>query len=278
MLTDRGVIEVHGPDAERFLHDLVTNSIGPADLRRAIYAGLLSPQGKIQFDFIVHAGDGRYLLDVVRDRSAALMQRLTLYKLRAKVTLVDRSNALAVGGVPVGTAAALPDPRHSGMPWRCIVNGSAQQITDAGGGTFATAANYDARRIALGVPEGGKDYGWGELFTHEALYDQINGVDFSKGCFVGQEIVSRMQHRGTARSRFTQVIGATELPPLGTPVLAGDQPLGVMGSHSGAEGLALIRLDRLQQALSDGKSVTTDGIAVTLRKPEFATYAVAGGA
>ena len=131
-------------------------------------------------------------------------------------------------------------------------------------------------RIRLGVPEGGRDYDFGDTFPHEALFDQLNGVDFTKGCYVGQEVVSRMQHRGTARKRIVPVEGEAPLPASGTSIEAGGVPIGALGSVSGASGLALIRLDRAEEALARGKTLTAGGVKIALRRPSFARFAVPG--
>ena len=134
----------------------------------------------------------------------------------------------------------------------------------------ASGDDYQAHRIALGVPEGGRDYAFGEVFPHEALFDQLNGVSFTKGCYVGQEIVARMEHRGTARKRFVRVAGRAPLPPTGTDVKAGDVTVGAMGSSAGAAGLALLRLDRVAEFAATGMGLTAAGVALA---PDMADVA-----
>jgi tRNA-modifying protein YgfZ len=268
VLADRGVVEVTGRDAERFFNGLITNAVPPCDEDATVFAGLLSPQGKIQFEFLLHAGAGVYRLDTARDRAGELIKRLTLYRLRADVVLTDRSADYAV--VTGGNNAARPDPRHPGLPTRTVrALADAAQLPRDGG--------YHARRIAVGVPEGGHDFGWNEVFPHEALYDRLHGVDFAKGCYVGQEIVSRMQHRGTARSRFLPVTASGPLPPMGTEVRAGDALLGTMGSHGdttdGGIGLALLRLDRLRDALSAGTPLRAADATLSVREADIAAFA-----
>jgi tRNA-modifying protein YgfZ len=245
-LEDRAAVRVSGPDAGPFLQGLITNDMGLLETQPSIFAGLLSPQGKVLFEFLIaKAGDG-FLLAVARPVAADLIKRLTMYKLRAKVEIAQVADILP----PRGTA----DPRFA-----CLENDSV---------------HYDARRISLGVPDGGKDYAFGDLFPHEAMLDQLNGVSFTKGCYVGQEIVSRMQHRGTARSRFLIVDADAALPPMGTAVLANDKPLGRMGSNAGKQGLALIRLDRLADVYAAKMPITTAGIMIRLTKPAYATFEV----
>jgi hypothetical protein len=135
-------------------------------------------------------------------------------------------------------------------------------------------ADYHAFRISQGVPEGGRDYAFGDAFPHEALFDQLNGVDFAKGCYVGQEVVSRMEHRGTARKRIVPIEGGAPLPAPGTNVEADGVPIGALGSVSGKFGLAMIRLDRAEAALAAGRTLTAGGVKIALKRPLFARFAV----
>jgi hypothetical protein len=135
-------------------------------------------------------------------------------------------------------------------------------------------ADYHAFRISQGVPEGGRDYAFGDAFPHEALFDQLNGVDFAKGCYVGQEVVSRMEHRGTARKRIVPIEGGAPLPAPGTNVEADGVPIGTLGSVNGKFGLAMIRLDRAEAALAAGRTLTAGGVKIALKRPLFARFAV----
>jgi folate-binding protein YgfZ len=276
LLADRGIVEVEGDDAVDFLQSLLTNDVEQASAERAIFTGLLTPQGKILLDFLIHSpGANRFLLDCPRALAADLARRLTLYKLRAKVAVTDRSSemALAIGdGVAPGALASFADPRHPSLPRRHVLPaGSAAAMPDA------TSA-YHAARIALYVPEGGLDYRYGETFPHEACYDLLNGVDFEKGCYVGQEIVSRMHHRGVAKTRITGVHSASPLPPQGTEIDGGEYPVGTMGSSAGEHGVALIRLDRAEDAVRHGIPLHAGDVVLTLRRPDWANYDVPTGA
>lgn len=264
-LNDRGVVAVRGADAGPFLQGLITNDLDGLSEQRAIFAGLLSPQGKLLFEFVVAKTQLGFLLDASANQTAHLVKRLTLYKLRAKVDIEDVSAAHSV--VAVAGDGGHADPREAAMPRRLVVLREPGSFDSAFG-------DYDTCRIALGIPEGSKDYAFGELFPHEAMFDQLNGVSFTKGCYVGQEIVARMQHRGTARSRFLIVNASTPLPPMGTEVRAGETPLGAMGSSVGTQGLALVRLDRLGDAYKAGRPVTIGGVPVTFTKPPYATFDV----
>lgn len=269
LLEDRGVVAVTGEDAGAFLDNLITNDLELLDKQGAIFAGLLSPQGKILFDFLVVKHGAGYLIDVPREQTEALIKRLSMYKLRSKVALADGSadyRAFAFWGV--GGPDALPagsivfdDPRSAALGKRGLL-AAGIDWTAAGPGWDGAEA-FHTHRIAAGVPEIGKDYLPGEAFAHEALFDQINGVSFTKGCYVGQEIVARMEHRGTARKRFVRVTGEAALPPRGTPVLADDVPIGEMGSSAGSAGLALLRLDRLMEFAEKCVRPSAGGVALT---------------
>jgi folate-binding protein YgfZ len=277
LLADRSVLRVAGADARKYLQGLITSDIGKAEGGTAIHAGLLSPQGKILFDFFVIAVDSGYLIDVSQDKAAELAKRLAFYRLRAQVEIVEKPSltvAAAWSGeprVPQG-AIAYPDSRLPEIGFRLLLPAGAS-AADLGCAS-ASEADYQALRIRLGVPEGGRDYEFGDIFPHEALFDQLNGVDFAKGCFVGQEVVSRMQHRGTARKRIVPVEGAKPLPASGTSIEAGGVPIGALGSVSGACALALVRLDRAEEAIARGTPLMAADVGLTLRKPAFARFAV----
>ena len=277
LLASRGVLRVRGADARKYLQGLITNDIGKAQGAGAIHAGLLSPQGKVLFDFFVVPGGDGFLIDVAQDKADELLKRLTFYRLRAQVEIAEEPSlivAAAWRGTPRKPEGALiyADPRLLELGFRILV---AQGTSAADFGCEpATEEDYHAFRVRQGVPEGGRDYAFGEVFPHEALFDQLNGVDFAKGCYVGQEVVSRMEHRGTARKRIVPVEGEAPLPASGTNIEADGVPIGTLGSVSGASGLALIRLDRAEEALASGKQLNAGGIKIVLRRPAFARFAV----
>jgi folate-binding protein YgfZ len=275
-LPDRGVLRVTGADAHKLLQGVITNDLGKTKDGAAIHAGLLTPQGKILFDFFVVAeGDG-FLIEAAKDTVAELAKRLGFYKLRAQVEIAEapeRAVAAAWDGtpnIPEG-AIAFADPRLPEMGMRILLPAGADVA--ALGCAAVQEADYHAMRITLGVPEGGRDYALGDTFPHEALFDQLNGVDFNKGCFVGQEVVSRMQHRGTTRKRVVPVEGDAPLVA-GAEVEAGGLPIGPIGSVEGTHGLALLRLDRAEAAAAQGKPLTAGGVTVTLHRPAFAQFDV----
>jgi folate-binding protein YgfZ len=257
-LTDRGVVRVAGPEARAFLQGLVTGNAVTLEPGEARWAALLSTQGKILFDFLMSAEGEAVWLDVSRAMVGDLVKRLSMYRLRAKVEIADESAHYGVialyGGAP-GEGAR--DSRHPDMGARLIVPADrieAQLLTF--GGDYGLA-DYAAHRIALGAPEGGVDFAYGDAFPHEADMDQLNGVDFKKGCFVGQEVVARMQYRGTTRNRVLKVMLEGAAPPPGAIVMAGDIRVGTMGSSAGAQGLALLRIDRAEEAAQAGQSLVS---------------------
>lgn len=282
LLPERGVVKVAGEDARHFLNGLATNDIGKAVPGTACFAALLTPQGKIVVDFIVTEAPaedgGGFFLDCPRALAPLLVEKLKFYKLRAKVTAEDLSNALGVmavwGGAPAASDYGLSftDPRLAALGARVIL--PPQQAAEAAadlGAAFVGPEAYDAHRIELGVPRGGNDFIYGDTFPHEADMDQLGGVDFDKGCYIGQEVVSRVEHRHTARSRIVPV-EFENAPWGGLAVLAGEKPVGTMGSSVSGRGLALLRLDRVADAMAAGTPITSGNVEIRLVKPSWATF------
>jgi folate-binding protein YgfZ len=248
----------------------------------ARFAALLTPQGKILVDFLVVEnrlqGCEGFLLDCPRALAVSLAERLSFYKLRAKVTIADISDRLAVlaawnGAAPPDHPPLYRDPRHPRLGSRAIASPEVAARTAAElGAEMADASAYEEHRIALGIPRGGLDYSYGDAFPHEADMDQLGGVDFDKGCFVGQEVVSRMEHRGSARNRVVPVTYEGPAPEAGAPVEAGGRQVGIMGSGAAGRGLALLRLDRVADALAAGNALTAGGIAIRAVKPDWARF------
>ena len=280
-LADRGVVTVTGEEARPFLDGLVTCDLARLAPGRPVFGALLTPQGKILFDFIVfeapaQAGGG-FFFDVARASAADLAKRLGFYKLRAKVTITDASDAFAViagwagSAKPDAAVLAGEDPRLAALGWRAIL--AKARVATPGNAAAGAADDYHAHRIALGVPEGGKDFPFNDACPHEALMDQLGGVDFDKGCYVGQEVVSRMQHRGTARTRIVPLVyrDAAVAEP-GAPVTAGDKTLGSTATGMRGRGLAMLRLDRVADALAAGQQLLAGGLPVSLHKPDWVTF------
>ncbi len=266
-LRDRGVVRVSGPEASSFLQGVLTNDVETLAPEQARYAALLTPQGKILFDFLVVRlpGDAGFAIDCDAAQAAELTKRLTFYKLRAKVTIVNESeneSVLAWWGegpenAPGGIVYA--DPRSEALGHREIL-----PIAKSVAIGEARRDEYDALRIAEGVPQGGLDFAYGDAFPHDANFDLLNGVDFKKGCYVGQEVVSRMQHRGGVRKRIVRVRLAGDPPRPGTPILDGELPVGALGGAAGRDALALVRTDRVEDARGAGRSLTAGGVELTV--------------
>lgn len=291
-LDDRGVVSVVGPDATKFLNGLVTNEIAglmataddicfEADVR---YAGLLTPQGKILFDFFcVKIFDG-FILEMPREKTPDLVKRLAMYKLRAAVDITDASDkftVLALWGEnacssgPTRDTVAFRDPRHQDLGFRILAEAHfAADIASATNGQKVGADAYHAHRIALGIPEGGKDFAFGDAVPHDANFDLVNGVSFTKGCFVGQEVVARMQNKSIVRKRVARITSTAPLAP-GVDILLGDVPIGQVGSVSSTAALAMIRLDRVMEADDKGIALTCGGTPVTVDAAILAQYRAA---
>ena len=269
-LDDRAVIAVSGPEARPFLQGLVTNDVA-AGLApgAALYTALLSPQGKILFDFFVTEGDGALLLDVARDSSDSLLKKLKMYRLRAKVEIEARPQLgvyVALKRHPdnrptpyAERAISFADPRLPALGVRSI--GSHAEMPANLPGPRA----YHEQRLVLGVPEGA-DFGSEKIFALDAGLEELNGVSFTKGCYVGQELTSRMKHRATARKRILTVTASQALPAAGTAVKRGETEIGELLSFYGSRGFALVRLDRLEETQGDTK---LGEISVALTKPAW---------
>jgi folate-binding protein YgfZ len=288
LLPDRGVLKIVGDGARNFLHGLVTADVLALAPGTARFCALLTPQGKIIADFIIteapEKDGGGFFLDVPCAVSAALVGKLNLYKLRAKILIEDLSGVLGVlavwdgGGIP-RQGLAYADPRLPLLGTRAMLpphlaNSAAAEL----GAEFVDAAQYEAHRIALGVPQGGMDFSYGDAFPHESDMDQLGGVDFKKGCYIGQEVVSRMEHRGTARTRAVPVRYDGAPPQPGASVTAGDRQIGTMGSAADGRAMALLRLDRVSDAMSRGEQLTAGGVTIHVVKPDWARFAFPGEA
>lgn len=275
-LPRRGVVAVSGPDAEGFLDGIITNDLAGVAPGGAGYGGLLTPQGKILFDFIVFRDGERFLFDLARSTIADFVKRLTFYKLRAKVELDDLSEAHRVGASwgsrspPSVDGLVAVDPRLKALGYRLIV--AADQSLAVDGYALVDEPTYDAHRIAAGVPEGGLDFAFGEAFPHDVDMDQLSGVDFDKGCYIGQEVVSRMEHRGTARRRIVRVLAASPIPPVGAEIVAGEKPVGVIATSADHAGLAMVRLDRVKEAIDAGIPLLSRGLPVEIALPDWGGF------
>ncbi|MGJ5083366.1 YgfZ/GcvT domain-containing protein [Bradyrhizobium sp. HKCCYLS3013] len=278
-LDDRGVVQVSGEDARKFLNGLFTTDVTKLTPGEARFGALLTPQGKIIVDFLVaqvaaaDAGE-RFLLDCPRALAQALTDKLNLYKLRAKVAVSNLSDQVGVIAVWDGAIGATPepsfaDPRHESLGARVIAPQEAlAEIAARLGAELIDSAAYEAHRIDYSVPRGGLDFMYGDAFPHETNMDRLHGVDVGKGCYVGQEVVSRMHHRGTTRTRAAKVLLDGPGPEPGTPILAGDKTVGTMGSAAAQKGMALLRIDRAAEALEAGTPLTAGGLVLRIADPD----------
>jgi folate-binding protein YgfZ len=277
-LPDRGVIKVSGEDARRFLDGLVTTNIELVQPGVGRFGALLTPQGKIITDFLVTevptGHGGGFLFDCPLVQAQPFADRLGFYKLRAKVSIENLSAHLGVfaawGGEPaLKPDLAFADPRSSELGWRILVpDDLAQATATAISAELLNSDAYEAHRITCGAPRGGVDFIYGDAFPHETNMDRLHGVDFDKGCYVGQEVVSRMEHRGTARTRTIRVKLDGPAPNVGVSIHAGDKPVGTMGSSAGGVGLALLRTDRVTDAIDAGLPLTAGSIPIGLVAPD----------
>jgi folate-binding protein YgfZ len=264
-LDDRAVIAVTGSEARPFLQGLITNDIEMVAPGRAIYAALLTPQGKVLFDFLIAEGDGALLIDCARSTRDALAKRLSMYRLRAKATIEPRDQLEVLAewdGDRAKYAITFEDPRLPALGRRAI--GAAGEMPAA----VLDAAAYRSRRLELGVPES-VDFGSDRMFALDADLDELHAIAFDKGCYVGQELTARMKHRGTARKRLLPVesVSGAELPGPDTSVTAAGKDVGDIASTYGAKGFAQIRLDRLEDA-GDGP-LQAGTTAVRIRRPDW---------
>ncbi|MCR6498800.1 folate-binding protein YgfZ [Shinella sp. CPCC 101442] len=261
-LSGRAFLRLSGKDAETFLQALITTDLPSLPEGEIRPGALLTPQGKIFFDFLIRRdGPDAFLLETTAEQRDALAKRLTMYKLRAAVDLAVVEGDEAT----VSWDGAEPDIARDARFARAGLEVSRRP----GAGGSDDPALYDALRIDTVLPEAGRDYPLSDAFPHDVLLDLNGGLSFRKGCYVGQEVVSRMQHRGTARRRPALVTGESALPASGTDLMAGGKPVGTLGSVSGTRGLAIVRIDRAADAMNSGTPITADGVVVTLALPAW---------
>jgi folate-binding protein YgfZ len=261
-LPQRGVIGVTGVDRVTFLNGLVSNEVGKAAPGEAVWAALLSPQGKYLADFFIFAAGAALLLDVLAAEIPVLLPKLRRFKLRSAVELVDMSADFAVyaawDGVPPEATVTAADPRLPTAGYRLL--------SDAALETNASAADYAAHRIALGLPDGPPDLEVDKTLLLEAGFDELGGVAWDKGCYMGQELTARTKYRGLVKRRLVPVaLSQSALP--GTPVLADGAEAGTLRSTADQIGLAMLRVDALGKSLTAGDASLTPRLPGWLRLP-----------
>ena len=290
LLDDRAVLRVGGPEARDFLQGLISNDITRVDSETTLYAALLTPQGKFLFDFFILAqGDG-FLFDTRADWLGELTKKLIMYKLRADVDIKDVSDSYQIGAVFGEAASALTqnkptargatwrdddvifygDPRHEAMGVRLLLpKGTADQVAASLDLTSVSRKSYDHHRLGLGVPEGGLDILSDKAFLLESNFDEMQGVDHQKGCYIGQETTSRTKRRGSVRRRLLPVTVDAPLPEPGASIRAGDVEIGTLMTGQDGRAMASIRLDRWEKSKADGHTPTVDGHSLTITLPDW---------
>jgi len=262
-LPERGVIEVAGEDRTDFLQGLVSNDVTLAVPGQAVWAALLTPQGKYLADFFILADGDRLLLDCEAAQMPSLLQRLSRFRLRSKVALRvvdDLSVYAAWDGAPTGQAIAAPDPRLPAAGWRVL---SATPLP-----TTALQVDWDRHRLALGLPDGSRDLEAEKTVLLEAGFDELNGVSWTKGCYMGQELTARTKYRGLVKRRLVPVTVAGSLPLPGTPVLRDGIEVGTMRSGRDQSGMAVLRLDALRDTRKCGDATLAPHPPAWMALPE----------
>ena len=261
-LPDRSLIDIGGTDAESFLHNIITTDVEGLPVNQARPGALLTPQGKILFDFLIWRSADGFALECDATERDALMKRLSMYKLRAAVTLQS-------GQTGVTTIWGETAKEASGAIDGAFGKAGILLRRQPGGTAAADPAAYDALRIDAGIAVAGKDYAPQDAFPHDVLLDLNGGLSFRKGCYIGQEVVSRMQHRGTARRRVAQIVAQEALPPTGTELTVDGKPVGALGTVIGNQALAIVRIDRVGDALSREAPILAGHVPVVPSLPEW---------
>jgi tRNA-modifying protein YgfZ len=264
-LSGRAVLNITGEDAEDFLQNLITTDLDALEQGDLKPGALLNPQGKILFEFLVSRNGDGLRLDMLQTSADDLLKRLTLYKLRAKVQIAVDSESLVQVFWESESGALETDSTVRDLRFPNEINVRRHYRGVPLPNKDETV--WTALRIAHGVAEAPLDYGLGDAFPHDINLDQIGGVSFRKGCFVGQEVVSRMQHRGTARRRILIVTGTSDLPETGTSITANGREIGTLGSVAGSLGLALARIDKAKDAMDSGIPILAGDIPIHLAIP-----------
>jgi folate-binding protein YgfZ len=288
-LEDRGILTIGGADRQKFLQGLISNDIGKASTAHAIYSSLLTPQGRYLHDFFIAEFGDAFYVDAEAARLDDLRRRLTLYRLRSQVTLAAVSDQFAVvalfgkgaveslrltpePGRAIGFAGgvAFVDPRLAAVGARAIVPRANLQEIAAAGFAAGSRADYERLRLSLGIPDGSRDLPVEKALLLENGFDELHGIDWKKGCYVGQEVTARMKYRSLVKKQLmpVRIEGATPAP--GTPVVLDGEEAGEMRTALDAQGLALLRLDVVERADREGRRLTAGDAAIMPFKPAWA--------
>ncbi|MCZ4089826.1 CAF17-like 4Fe-4S cluster assembly/insertion protein YgfZ [Sinorhizobium psoraleae] len=261
-LNDRAIISVSGKDAEDLLQSLITTDIGALGSDEARPGALLTPQGKILFDFLISRDGEALRLETTSDQAEPLLKRLTMYKLRSVVDLSLQSPA------PVTVVFEEEQPAGSYRDHQFEKAGkSVFRLYQDMGSPEADVSELERLRIASGVAVSGPDFALQDVFPHDVLLDLNGGLSFRKGCYVGQEVVSRMQHRATARRRVVIVASEAPLPPTGASITVNGRSIGSLGTVRHKAGLAIVRIDKAGEAITKGDTILAGDVPVTLTLP-----------
>ncbi|NQU55986.1 MAG: folate-binding protein YgfZ [Rhodospirillales bacterium] len=291
-LQNRGLLAVSGDDATSFLQGLVSNDVTRVGPERAIYSALLSPQGKFLHDFFIIQFDGDLLIDCEAGRLDDLKRKLTMYKLRSKVDLSDRSEDFTVTAlIGPGVADALGlenqeglampflggiafiDPRLAGIGARAVIPRAVAEASLIEAGFPATnQEDYEAARLHLGLPDGSRDMVIDKAILLENGFNELNGVDWNKGCYMGQELTARTHYRGLVKKRLLPVRIKGPLPAPGTPLMLDDKEAGEMRSGQGDQGLALIRLEQFESITKSGQTLNAGATTLRPIKPDWIEF------
>ena len=278
-LSDRGLVKINGSDCSEFLQNLISCNIQKVESVGPQYGALLSPQGKLLFDFIIIQSQDFFLFDIQKSLVSDFIKKLTMYKLRADVDIEDLSDKFAVIGIwnadeiPDWVETPFIDPRFRQLGYRVILERKKlpsflSQISTE----ISTLDDYNQHRIELCIPTGVNDFDYGTVFPHDINMDYLNGIDFSKGCFVGQEVVSRMRHRGTARRRCINVFSTEHPLSPNVEISADGKNIGLIGSTFENLGIAIVRLDRAKSAFDDAIKFLADGIEVEFKQSKWTDF------
>ncbi len=260
-LRERSLIRITGAEAETFLHNLITTDLASLGTDEARPGALLTPQGKILFDFMIWRDGSGFLLETDTAQREGLLKRLTMYRLRAKV---DFGSEDAEGVTVAWAGNETEGPKDS----RFAKAGTVLMRTPGEHGSDPETL-YDELRIVNGIAVSGRDFALQDAFPHDVLMDLNGGLGFRKGCYIGQEVVSRMHHRGTARRRVVIVKGSSGLPASGTELTVGGKPIGALGSTVDSLGLAVIRIDRAGEAMAEHTAIQAADVDVTVSLPAW---------
>lgn len=284
-LSDRTLIAIDGTDAAHFLQTIITTDIDPIKAGDMYAGALLSPQGKVLFDFLIGRDEKHFLLDIAQELANSFIKKLSLYKLRSDVK-IEKTNHNVIS-VFIEENGQNPD-RISKKDDNILIFKDKRFKNPANAWRIYQFSNHlqpfvnhkqkwDDLRIEYGIAESGSDFASADVFPHDINYDQTGGLSFTKGCYIGQEVISRMQHRGTARRRVVVATGASPLPAAGTEIIADGKVLGTLGTVAGKHAIALVRIDRVANALQAGRTISANDVALTLTIPRNAHFTFSAG-